>query len=77
MKVKHLLLSIITLYMIYLDIYAITHFKEVFNDGDLKDFELIAGTSLIVSCVCLLFFILFYISTYIDQIKDFLNKKIL
>ena len=76
MKVKHLLLIPVLIYLIYLDIYTIMHF-ELLNKNKNTAFEMLAGISFIASCGIFGVLIIYIINAKIKQIDNFLNKKIL
>lgn len=75
MKVKHLFLIIIICYILYLDIYTITHFD--LYDRKPNSFEALAGISFIISIVIFILLFVLIIITKRKEINNFLNKKIL
>jgi hypothetical protein len=76
MRIKHLLLIPTLIYVLYLDIYAITNL-EFLGKTNSTPFQILAGGIFIISFGLFIMFVCFLISTKINKINNFLNKKIL
>jgi hypothetical protein len=74
MKIKHLLIIPSVIYLIYLNIYTITHF-DLF-DRTPSGFEGFAGTVFVLTCFMSVIGIIIIFCYYSEEISKFLNKKI-
>jgi len=76
MKVKHLLLIPMLIYILYLNIYTIIHI-DLFNKLNPTPFEIFAALIFALTCLTSILFISFFIHMQKKKIINFLNQKIL
>jgi len=74
MKIKHLIILPIVIYLIYLNIYTITHFDLFYRNP--TNFETFAGVIFFMTCASTVVVILFVIIHYSKHINKFLNQKL-